>query len=79
MGHGARIIPARFVKPYGKSNKTVTADAPGVADAVTRPTIRCGSADARTGRYAIAAPYLRETLTSIANGHTESRIEDLIP
>lgn len=40
MGHDARIIPARFVKPYVKSKKTDTADAAAIAEAVTRPTMR---------------------------------------
>lgn len=40
MGHDARIIPARFVKPYVKSNKTDTIDAAAIAEAVTRPTMR---------------------------------------
>jgi len=39
-GHDARIIPARFVKPYVKSNKTDTVDAEAIAEAVTRPTMR---------------------------------------
>jgi len=40
IGHVARIIPARFVKPYVKSNKTDTVDAAAIAEAVTRPTMR---------------------------------------
>ncbi len=40
MGHDARIIPARFVKPYVKSNKSDTVDAAAIAEAVTRPTMR---------------------------------------
>jgi transposase len=40
MGHDARIIPARVVKPYVKSNKTDTVDAAAIAEAVTRPTMR---------------------------------------
>ena len=40
VGHDARIIPARFVKPYVKSNKTDTVDAAAIAEAVTRPTMR---------------------------------------
>jgi transposase len=40
MGHDARIIPARFVNPYVKSNKTDTVDAAAIAEAVTRPTMR---------------------------------------
>jgi transposase len=40
MGHDARIIPARVVKPYVKSNKTDTVDAAAIGEAVTRPTMR---------------------------------------
>lgn len=40
LGHDAKIIPARFVKPYVKSNKTDTIDAEAIAEAVTRPTMR---------------------------------------
>jgi transposase len=40
LGHDARIIPAKFVKPYVKSNKTDTGDAEAIAEAVTRPTMR---------------------------------------
>lgn len=40
MGHDARIIPARFVKSYVKSNKTDTVDAAAIAEAVTRSTMR---------------------------------------
>ncbi len=40
MEHDARTIPARFVKPYVKSNKTDTVDAAAIAKAVTRPTMR---------------------------------------
>lgn len=44
MGHGARIIPARFVKPYVKSNKADMVGAAAIAEAVTGPTMRlCGS------------------------------------
>jgi transposase len=40
IGHSVRIIPAQFVKPYVKSNKTDTIDAAAIAEAVTRPTMR---------------------------------------
>lgn len=72
MGHDARIIPARFVKPYVKSNKTDTVDAAAIAEAVTRPTMYYlagdariagralrGSSNARTGRSAGASPHPR--------------------
>jgi transposase len=40
IGHDAWIIPAKFVKPYVKSNKSDTIDAEAIAEAVTRPTMR---------------------------------------
>ena len=40
MGHNAKIIPAKFVKPYVKSNKTDIVDAEAIAEAVMRPTMR---------------------------------------
>ncbi len=40
MGHRVRIIPAQFVKPYIKSNKSDIIDAAAIAEAVTRPTMR---------------------------------------
>ncbi len=39
-GHYARIIPAKYVKTYVKSNKSDTSDTEAVAKAVTRPTMR---------------------------------------
>ncbi len=35
-----RIVPAKFVKPYVKSNKNDIIDAEAIAEAVTRPTMR---------------------------------------
>jgi transposase len=40
MGHTVRIVPAQFVKPYVKSQKSDTIDAEAIAEAVTRPTMR---------------------------------------
>jgi transposase len=40
LGHKVRIIPAQFVKPYVKSNKSDIIDAAAIAEAVTRPTMR---------------------------------------
>jgi transposase len=39
-GHDARIMPARSVKPFVKSNKNNTLDAEAIAEAVGRPTMR---------------------------------------
>jgi transposase len=40
LGHQVRLIPAQFVKPYVKSNKSDIIDAEAIAEAVTRPTMR---------------------------------------
>lgn len=40
LGHKVRLIPAQFVKPYVKSNKSDIIDAEAIAEAATRPTMR---------------------------------------
>ncbi len=40
IGHKVRLIPAQFVKPYAKSNKSDIIDAEAIAEAATRPTMR---------------------------------------
>jgi transposase len=40
LGHEVRMMPARYVKPYVKRNKTDAADAEAICEAVTRPTMR---------------------------------------
>jgi transposase len=40
LGHEVRLIPAQFVKPYVKSNKSDIIDAEAIAEAATRPTMR---------------------------------------
>jgi hypothetical protein len=40
QGHEARLIPAQYVKPYVKTNKSDYIDAEAVAEAVGRPTMR---------------------------------------
>lgn len=40
FGHTVRIVAAKFVKPFVKSNKNDIIDAEAIAEAVTRPTMR---------------------------------------
>ena len=40
LGHDARLMSARYVKPYVKRNKNDAADAEAICEAVTRPTMR---------------------------------------
>jgi transposase len=38
--HEVRLIPAQYVKPYVKTNKSDYIDAEAIAEAVARPTMR---------------------------------------
>jgi hypothetical protein len=38
LGHEVRLIPARYVKPYVKTNKNDAADAAAICEAMARPT-----------------------------------------
>src|ERR1700674_2770584 len=40
QGHQVRLIPAQYVKPYVKTNKSDYLDAEAIAEAVARPTMR---------------------------------------
>jgi len=40
QGHEVRLMPAQYVKPYVKTNKSDYIDAEAIAEAVTRPTMR---------------------------------------
>ncbi len=40
LGHGARLMPPAYVKPYVKRNKNDAADAAAICEAVTRPSMR---------------------------------------
>jgi len=40
QGHEVRLIPAQYVKPYVKTNKSDYIDAEAIAEAVSRPTMR---------------------------------------
>ena len=40
LGHDVRIMPAAYVKPYVRRQKNDSADAAGICEAVTRPSMR---------------------------------------
>src|SRR5579863_2206664 len=40
QGHDARLMPAQYVKPYVKTNKSDYIDAEAIAEAVQRPSMR---------------------------------------
>ena len=39
LGHHARLMPARYVRPYSKRQKNDFRDADAIAEAVQRPTM----------------------------------------
>ena len=41
LGHIVRLMPPAYAKPYVKRGKTDAADAEAIAEAVSRPTMRC--------------------------------------
>ncbi len=40
LGHDARLMPAKYVRPYSKGQKNDYRDAEAIAEAVTRPTMK---------------------------------------
>jgi transposase len=40
LGHDARLMPAKYVRPYSKGQKNDFRDAEAVAEAVQRPTMK---------------------------------------
>jgi transposase len=40
LGHEARLMPARYVRPYSKGQKNDFRDAEAIAEAVQRPTMK---------------------------------------
>src|ERR1700720_3565362 len=40
LGHDARLMPAKYVRPYSKGQKNDFRDAEGIAEAVQRPTMK---------------------------------------
>jgi transposase len=40
LGHDARLMPAKYVRPYSKGQKNDFRDAEAIAEAVRRPTMK---------------------------------------
>src|SRR5262245_39103044 len=54
LGHGVRLMPPAYVKPYVKRQKNDMADAEGICEAVTRANqaeVRLGSISKQGDRY----------------------------
>src|SRR6187455_2814950 len=62
LGHDARLMPAKYVRPYSKGQKNDFRDAEAIAEAVQRPTDEVrGDKDCRSARSAGAASCARAT------------------
>ena len=48
LGHNARLMPAKYVRPYSKGQKNDFRDAEAIAEAVQRPTMKFVATKLRT-------------------------------
>src|SRR5437763_2358409 len=59
LGHDARLMPAKYVRPYSKGQKNDFRDAEAIAEAVQRPTMKLvatKTATARVSDWSVSAP-----------------------
>jgi len=47
LGHDVRLMAAKYVRPFCRKQKNDFNDAQAIAEAVTRPTVRCVALDPR--------------------------------
>jgi transposase len=62
LGHDARLMPARYVKPYVQRGKSDALDAAGICEAVSRPTMRFVAIKTVEQQSALALHRSREIL-----------------
>jgi transposase len=71
LGHDARIMPARYVKPYVQRGKSDALDAEAICEAVSRPTMRFAAVKTVEQQSALTLHRTREILvkqeTMLAN------------
>jgi transposase len=64
LGHRARMMPPAYVKPYVRRQKNDAADAAGICEAVTRPSMRFVGLRSRENQAALMRHMTREMLVS---------------
>jgi transposase len=64
LGHDARMMPAAYVKPYVRRQKNDAADAAGICEAVTRPSMRFVGVRALENQAALMHHKTREMLVA---------------
>jgi len=62
LGHEVRLMPAAYVKPYVKRNKTDGRDAEAICEAMQRPTMRFVAVKSREQQAVLAVHRTRELL-----------------
>ena len=62
LGHDARMMPARYVKPYVQRGKSDALDAAAICEAVSRPTMRFAAIKTVEQQSALALHRSREIL-----------------
>ena len=64
LGHDARMMPPAYVKPYVRRQKNDAADAAGICEAVTRPSMRFTGVRALENQAALMHHKAREMLVA---------------
>ena len=72
LGHDARLMPARYVRPYSKGQKNDFRDAEAIAEAVQRPTMKFVVTKTADQLDLQALHRVRERLVSQRNRHHQS-------
>jgi transposase len=70
LGHDARLMPAKYVKPYRKGQKNDFRDAEAIAEAVQRPTMKFVATKTADQLDLQALHCMRERLVSQRTGIT---------
>ena len=68
LGHDARLMPAKYVRPYSKGQKNDFRDAEAIAEAVQRPTMKFVATKTADQLDLQALPRVRERLVSQRTG-----------
>src|SRR5256885_6100241 len=70
LGHDARLMPARYVRPYSKGQKNDFRDAEAIAEAVQRPTMKFVATKTVDQLDLQALHRVRERLVSLARSRS---------
>ena len=72
LGHDARLMPAKYVRPYSKGQKNDFRDAEAIAEAVQRPTMKFVATKTADQLDLQALHRVRETIGQSAHRHHQS-------